>query len=456
MKGCRGGHIRVQMAMTTETAPSQPAGPPIPRTFWEYIRSFGPGIIIVLTWLGAGDIVDMGVAGSNYGYALMWMLIVVLFMRFLFVSLIARYQLCNQHGEGVLDGLARLNPLYAPFILGMVFLLGHFYCAYLMLGASEVLQHLTGRGTVVMWAVLISISSLILAFQPFYRVLEWVFLLVLLILSVSFIGTALWVGFDPKALMQGMYRVEMPGEHGKFSPLLVGVAMIGAVGGSLMNLAYPYFLDAKGWKGPQYRKVQFYDFLLGVIVMIVLNLAVWILGAELLHPKGITISTIHDLPQLLVPALGNNGRVLLYVGIFAACYTSIIGKAVGLGYMGAHAWLRWQAGTKPITDTNYRKHRLYPIIAAWCVVTPLIWPILGKSDFVALTLAVNSAQVVFLPLLAGGLWWITASSTYIGPQHKNRWWENVVMAFLFALALWGAYQSVGNIIASFNGASGGH
>ena len=40
--------------------------------------------------------------------------------------------------------------------------------------------------------------------------------------------------------------------------------MIGAVGGSLMNLAYPYFLEAKGWRGPQYRRVQFYDFLLAV------------------------------------------------------------------------------------------------------------------------------------------------------------------------------------------------
>ena len=59
-------------------------------------------------WLGgvgAGDVVDMGVAGSNYGYSLLWVLVVAVFMRFVLVSLIGRYQLCNQHGEGVLDGL---------------------------------------------------------------------------------------------------------------------------------------------------------------------------------------------------------------------------------------------------------------------------------------------------------------------------------------------------------------
>ncbi len=86
--------------------------PAVPSTFSEYVRSFGPGIIVVLTWLGAGDIVEVSVAGGNFGYALMWVIVVAIFMRFLFVSLIAKYQLCNQHNEGVVDGLARLHPAY--------------------------------------------------------------------------------------------------------------------------------------------------------------------------------------------------------------------------------------------------------------------------------------------------------------------------------------------------------
>src|SRR5512134_1829643 len=102
---------------TTESAsPSRPPAPPIPRTFAEYLRSFGPGIVIVLTWLGAGDVVDMGTAGANYGYALLWVFVVAILFRFVFVSLIARYHLCNQHGEGVVDGLVRLHPAYAPVL----------------------------------------------------------------------------------------------------------------------------------------------------------------------------------------------------------------------------------------------------------------------------------------------------------------------------------------------------
>ena len=137
----------------------------------------------------------------------------------------------------------------------------------------------------------------------------------------------------------------MPDATGRFNPLLVGAAMIGAVGGSIMNLAYPYFLDAKGWRGPQYRRVQTYDFLLAMVAMIVLNLAVWTLGAELLYPDR-QIHALDDLPALVSTVLGEWGRVLFYLGIFAAIYTSILGHAAGLGLLGTHAWLRWRTGRR--------------------------------------------------------------------------------------------------------------
>src|SRR6185503_2356078 len=135
---------------------------------------------------------------------------------------------------------------------------------------------------------------------------------------------------------RGLIRVEMPGRQGVYDPWRVTLAMIGAVGGSLMNLVYPYFLEAKGWRGPQYLRVQRYDFLLGIVMMVLLNLAVWTLGAELLFPDK-QIKTLDDLPNLLSTTLGESGRVLFYAGIFAAIYTSIIGHAAGLAYLGSHA-----------------------------------------------------------------------------------------------------------------------
>ena len=115
--------------------------------------------------------------------------------------------------------------------------------------------------------------------------------------------------------------------------------------------------------------------------------------------------------------------------------------------MASITWKRWRAGNAPITS-DYRRHPLYRWIVVWCLVPPLVWTIPGMPDFVTLTLMANSAQVVLLPLVAGGLWAITASERCIGREYRNRWWENVLMAVLFALALYGAYTSVLSITQS--------
>ncbi|MFM8336478.1 MAG: divalent metal cation transporter, partial [Opitutaceae bacterium] len=233
-----------------------------------------------------------------------------------------------------------------------------------------------------------------------------------------------------------------------YNPMLVAGAMIGAVGGSLMNLIYPYFLEAKGWRGPRYLSVQRYDLLLGIGANLVLNLAVWTLGAELLFPDR-PIRNLDDLPQLLVSVIGNGGRLLFYAGVFAAVYTSIVGHAAGLGHLGSHAW-RCRRGTARLSGEDSRRDAVYRCIAVWCLVSPLVWTLPGMPDFVTLTLIGNSSQVLLLPLLAGGIWWITASARFIGEKYRTCWWENLLMALLFLLAIKGAYHSGQGIIQFFS------
>jgi hypothetical protein len=143
--------------------------------------------------------------------------------------------------------------------------------------------------------------------------------------------------------------------------------------------------------------------------------------------------------------------VLFYAGIFAAIYTSIIGHAAGLAYLGSHAWLRWHTPVGERIRRDYRRHPLYRWIVFVCLGTSLIWTLPGMPDFVTLTLVANSTQVVLLPVLASGLWWITASSRYIGATHRTRPWENVVMALLFALAIYGAYTAARSVVQFLSG-----
>jgi Mn2+/Fe2+ NRAMP family transporter len=419
--------------------------PPVPSTFWEYVRSLGPGLIAVLTWLGAGDVVEAGVSGGNYGYALMWVVVVALLVRFLFVSLMARYQLCNPRGEGVVDGLVRLNRFYAPALFIACIVMGHVYGAYMAVGVGETWHKLTGRGTTAIWAVGWSALALLIAFRPGQRVLDLVFKILLGLLSVSFLGVALWIGPSPSGILKGTLAFAMPPQVGPFDSALLAVGMIGAVGGSLMNLAYPYFIDQKGWRGPEYRRVQTYDFLVAIIVMIILDLSIWTVGAELVHGRGRTVHDLDGLAALLTEVLGNTGRVLFHLGVFAAVFTSIIGHAVGLGAIGDHAHRLWRRPGQAALPG--RSSNVYRGIVMWVLLSSLIWTAPGMPDFVTLTLIAQSLQVVLIPFLAGGIWWITASPKFLD-QYRNRPWENAFMAGIFGLAIWGAWGSVKTVVGA--------
>jgi Mn2+/Fe2+ NRAMP family transporter len=431
----------------TNQRPEATPGPPTPTTFLGFLRSMGPGIVVVLTWLGAGDIVEVGVAGANYGYALMWVLVLAIGMRFVFVSIIAKYHLLNERGETVLDGLHRLHPLYAPLLLVASIVMGHIYGAYMTVGLGECLANLFGFGPTWLWAGLCAVVGLIIVGQSVYGRVEACFKILLALLSVSFLGCAIWIGPSAGDIVEGTLAFRIPEDKGTYGSLLVAVGMIGAVAGSLMNLVYPYFLDEKGWKGPHYRRLQLYDLVFAIAVMIVLDLSIWVLGAEVLHPQGLTVSELDDFPRLLSSMIGNGGRVLFYLGIFAAIYTSLIGHARGLASLGTHAYQLWRtpAGENAAAglESQLTAHPLHRYIVAWILLSPLVWTFFGDAaSFVPLTLTVQSLQVLLIPFLAGGIWWITANSRYIGERHRNVWWENLFLAVLAALALWAAWQSI--------------
>ena len=81
-------------------------------------------------------------------------------------------------------------------------------------GVGEVCRNVFGFGAIWQWAIVCNGLALYLVFRPSFRALELIFLFFLAVLSVSFLGSAIWVGFDPRDVARGLVRVEMPGQHG--------------------------------------------------------------------------------------------------------------------------------------------------------------------------------------------------------------------------------------------------
>ncbi len=421
----------------------QPELPKVPRSFVDYLRSMGPGIVIALVWLGAGDLVDSAVAGGNYGYDLMWALVVALFVRFVFVSIIAKYQLCNQHGENVLAGMRRIHRS-VPVVAGLAGLIfAHIYNSFSMKGVAESMSQLTGYNHPLHWAILWAVIASIIVFRGHFKQIKILFFIFLALLSVSLIAVAIWAGPKPLKMMRGIALFEIPEQQGRFDSLLVLVSLIGAVGGSIANLLYPYFMEQNGWRGPRYRRLQLYDLAFGTGVVVVLNLAVWTVGAEVLWPRGIKVTDLESLTNLITVVLGDWCGPLFYLGVFAATYSTVIGNATGYGLLCTDAVRKWQSDSAPTSDPGEaRKSSIYRAVVVWSLFSPIIWSMPGSPDFVTLTIVGNAVSVIVLPLLSIALWYITARSSIIGDQYRNSVWENALMFVLVTLACWSAFQLV--------------
>ena len=419
------------------------SSPPIPKTFWQYLKSIGPGIIVALAWLGTGDLVDSAIAGGSYGYTLMWAIVIALFVRFIFVSIVAKYQLCNPHEESVMSGLKRLHEFLPYFIIIVALFFGHFYMSYMIKGIGESTIKLIGFGEPWIWSILWVFLATLLIFKGGYKRIEVIFFFFLIILSISLISVAVWSGPDPKSAIKGILLFDIPADKGPYGSLLIITALIGTVGGSIANLLYPYFIQQKGWKGPKYRKIQLYDLAFGTMILVLINLSVWTIGAEVLYPRGIHIENIDDLANLLILTLGNIGGPIFYIGVFAALYTSIIGLSMGFGYLILDA-TKVINSKIPIkaTQFNTSNSKIYKIVIIWCLYSPLIYLMPNMPNFIFLTILASAATVIVLPVLCGSLWYITSSKNFIGEKFKNKLFENIILLMLFILSLWGSYQAI--------------
>ncbi len=409
-------------------------------SFLGYVRSMGPGVVVVLTWLGAGDLVESATAGGNYGYALMWSFVLALFVRYLFVSIISKYQLFNPRGESVISGLCRVHRLYAPFIFICGLVISHGVGVYLLMGLSEVCVKISGIGEPGYWGLLLSGIAYFSVYKPLYRRTEKVILALAALLTISLLGLAVAAGPSPLALAEGVIGFAVPVQIGRFDAVFIAVSLLGAVGGGLANLMYPYFIREKGWTGPEHRRLQQYDLIFGIAVLIVLDLAVWTVGAEILHPSGIHVTDLDSLANILGASFGLMGTRIFYIGVFAALFSSIAGNGAAYGYLISDSYTLMRK-----EKSGVQRNIGYRWIAAWVILSPLPWVVFGKSDFIGVTIAVNAAQVVIIPVLVFGVWMITAKAKYIGDLRCNNRLENVFIAFLMVLgcvAAWFSFERI--------------
>jgi Mn2+/Fe2+ NRAMP family transporter len=404
----------------------------------ETVKAFGPGIIVVLTWLGAGDLVDASIAGAHYGYALMWVLALSLIIRFVIVNIMSRYQLCNNEGHTILDGFVGLHKFYAYFLAGYALLMGHLFNSYMIKGAGEALAWFFKIGNPFFWSLVVVASAVFVIGKNVYKSIENLMKVLLAIMTASFIGLAVWSTPDVGGIFKGTVGFSIPADVGLFGAFVVTVSLTGAVAGSIANFLYPYYINNKGWIKPAHKRIQRNDLLFAVCMAIIIDLAVWIVGAEILKPNGIEITGIGDLSNALAVHLGYMGSLIFYLGVFGALYSSVVGFANGFPKLIIDAIHKVKPERREKFGEKFENDPWFKWFCLFILISPLIWSVPGAPGFVSMVVFVNIISVVGLPVIAIGLLILSNRKKLLG-KHVNNWFENVILVATTILAV---YSSV--------------
>ena len=444
---------------------------PSPTTFLQYLQGMGPGIVVVMSWLGTGDFISASVAGANYGYALLWTLLIACprpVLHRLGDREIPAVQFRRRRDDPgwVSKGVAGVSGLPGPDHLHARVCLLHLPVPGLRNGDRPARRHVPaarGMGALRRSRRHLPLRHLDrhpaqsvppLAGGPRQHHDDGA--------RLSFLLALIGTGVDFKALVSGLAFALPSGEFGYITAVTTAVALIGAVGGSAANLLYAYLIHDKGWIGPRHRKLQTFDLLFGTFVMFALVLAVWVVAAETLHTSGGTITTERDLATMMEAAIGPAGPPIMWFAIFFTVFNNIVTQppvfvrmlmeAIYMSRPEREQRIRLaHPDSVASPKATFSRDPMYWKILIPIMTVPVLFSLPGMPGMVVITLLGISFSVLTVPSTMVGLIAMTARRDLMLPSYVNRWWENAILVSIGLVGLWATYQLIVSIVDNVTG-----
>lgn len=395
-----------------------------PSGFAAALRFVGPGLVVAATGVGAGDLLAAAKAGATYGMPILWVAAFGAIVKFVLAEGVARWQLAS--GQTVLEGwVGRFGRAVQIWFLAYLVLWSLIVAAALMSACGLVTHALVPQVSVATGGIIHSLLALAFVWFGGYERFEHAMKFAVLLMFVSIVGSALIQAPPAAETLKGLVLPRVP--EGS-SVLLLGV--VGGVGGTLTLLSYNYWIREKGWHGPAWMLCARVDLGAGYLLTGIFGVALTMMAAAVLHPRGITISGssgVLEMATLLGARFGRAGELVFLIGFWGAVATSIVGVWQGVPYLFAD-YLGTLRGDASPPDPRGRLYRGYLLFLA---LPPMLLLAVGKP--VWMVIAYAAVGSLFMPFLAVTLL-ILNNSPALGDL-RNGWRANaglVLCVVLFA------------------------
>ena len=385
---------------------------------FDIFKYIGPGLLVTVGFIDPGNWASNFAAGSEFGYALLW---VVTLSTIMLIAL--------QHNVahlGIVTGLCLSEAAvkFAPRWLGRP-IVGTAILASIstslaeILGGAIALQMLFGIA-IPTGAVLTTGAVLIMLFTNSYQKMERAIIGFVSMIGLSFVYELFLVDIDWPVAMRCAVVPSVPE-----GSLLIIMSVLGAV-----VMPHNLFLHSEIVQSREIHlkgdarirhmlKYEFIDTLFSMIVGWAINSAMILLAASAFFTHGQHVDELSQAQAMLQPLLGNNAANIFAIALLLAGISSTItsGMAAGSIFSGLFG------ESYNARDT----HSIVGIVLSLGIALLLIFFIGDPFRGLIISQMVLSVQLPFTVFLQVSL---TSSKRVMG-KYANRPWNT---AFLYSLA----------------------
>ncbi|MFC2760624.1 Nramp family divalent metal transporter [Hallella multisaccharivorax] len=385
----------------------------------DIFKYIGPGLLVTVGFIDPGNWATNFAAGSDYGYALLWV-----------VTLSTVMLIALQHNVahlGIVTGLCLSEAAvkYAPRWVGRPIVVSAILASIStslaeILGGAIAMQMLFGM-SLPMGAVLTTVAVLIMLFTNGYKRMERAIIGFVSLIGLSFIYELFLVDVDWKSAAFCSFVPSVPQ-----GSLLVIMSVLGAV-----VMPHNLYLHSEVVQSREIHlrgddrirhmlRYEFFDTLFSMLVGWAINSAMIILAASTFFAHGEHVEELSQAQALLQPLLGNNAANIFAIALLLAGISSTItsGMAAGSIFSGLFS------ESYNIKDT----HSVVGIVLSLGVALLLIFVIGNPFQGLLYSQMFLSIQLPFTVFLQVSL---TSSKRVMGKYANSRW----NTCFLYAIAL---------------------
>ncbi len=145
-------------------------------------KSLGPGLLFAGAAVGVSHLVQSTRAGADFGFGLLWVLLLATVFKYPFFQFGPRYAAAT--GETLLDGYKKLGNVVLAISFAISFLTMFIIQAAVTIVTAGLAINIFGTFDLFTWSVLITISSMIILLVGKYKLLDGLMKYVILLLTI--------------------------------------------------------------------------------------------------------------------------------------------------------------------------------------------------------------------------------------------------------------------------------